>query len=105
MLILSQQRIACKVLTVSISGVVFNQVNSVRYLGLIIDSTLSWSLHITNIVSRVQLRISSMLRFGTLPPVVLCLLYVLPLFDYCDVVWISTTAKLTLCLKESIVNL
>ena len=32
------------------------------------------------------------------PPAILCLLYsafVLPLFDYCDVVWCPTTAKLT----------
>ena len=44
-----------------------------------------------------------MLRFGTLPPTVLCLLYstfVLPLFDYCDVVWNPTTAKLTAMLER-----
>ena len=72
--------------------------NCDSYLGILIDSTLSWSLHITSVVSRVRSRISSMLRFGTLPPTVLYLLYstfVLPLFDYYDVVWTPTNAKLT----------
>ena len=44
-----------------------------------------------------------MLRFGTLPPTVLYLLYstfVLPLFDYCDVIWTLTTAKLTAMLER-----
>jgi len=66
------------------------QVDSVCYLGVIIDPTLLWSLHITNIVSRARSRLSSIFCYGTLAPTVLCLLYsafVLPLFDYCDVVW------------------
>jgi len=44
-----------------------------------------------------------MLHFETLPPTVLCLLYftfVLPLFDYYDVVWTPTTAKLTAMLER-----
>ena len=51
-------------------------------------------------VSRAGLesRLSSIICYGSLPPVVLCVLYsafVMPLFDYCDVVWCPTTAKLT----------
>ena len=49
-------------------------------------------------MARVRSRFSSICRYGTLPPAVVCLLYsafVLPLFDYCDVVWCPTTAKLT----------
>jgi len=44
-----------------------------------------------------------MLRFGTLPPVVLCLLYstfVLPLFNYRNVVWTPTAAKLTAMIER-----
>jgi len=55
LLIGSQQRLSDKTLTVSIGGTVLNQVKSVRYLGVLIDSTLSWSLHITGVVSRVRL--------------------------------------------------
>ena len=49
-------------------------------------------------VSRVRSQIASILRYGSLPPAVLCVLYtafVMSLFDYCDVVWCPTTAKLT----------
>ena len=71
---------------------------NVAALGVLIDSTLSWSLHVCNVVSKVRSRLSSIFRYGTLSPAMLCLLYsafVLPLFDYCDVVWCPTTAKLT----------
>ena len=54
-------------------------------------------------VSRVRSRIASIIRYGSLPPAVLCLLYtafVLPLLDYCDVVWCPTTAKLTAMIER-----
>jgi len=63
MLIGSQQRLSGKALTVLIGGTVLNQVKSLQYLGVLIDSTLSWSLHITSVASRVRSRISSILRF------------------------------------------
>ena len=46
MLIGSHQRMADKVLSVSIGGNVLTQVNSVRYLGVLIDPVLSWTLHV-----------------------------------------------------------
>jgi len=64
-------------------------------------SRCSYWFHIimaTSCCFGVRFRISSMLHSGTLPTLLLCLLYstfVLPLFDYCDVVWTPTTAKLT----------
>ena len=98
MLIGSRQKISNKALNVSVGGAALRQVTSIRYLGVLIDSTLSWSLHVYNIVARVRSRLSSICHYGTLPPAVVCLLYsafVLPLFDYCNVVWCPTTAKLT----------
>ena len=65
---------------------------------------LSWILHINRMVSRVRSRLASIVRYGSLPPAVLCMLYsafVMPLFDYCDVVWSPSTAKQT-CLIEKI---
>ena len=103
MLLGSRQRIANKSLDVSVGGTSLPQVNSVRYLGIIIDNTLSWSLHISSVVSRVRSHVASLIRYGSLPPAVLCLLYtafVLPLFDYCDVVWCPTTAKLTAMIEK-----
>ena len=72
--------------------------SSVHYLGVTIDPTLSWNSHASDVVSKVQSRVASILRFGTLSPVILCSLYtafVLTLFYYCDVVWCSTTTKFT----------
>ena len=81
-----------------------SRVHSVRYLGVLIDSVLSWNLHICNMLSRVRSRLASIIRFGSLPPAVLCVLYsafVMPLFDYCDVIWTPSTAKQT-CMIERI---
>ena len=104
MLIGSRQRVAGRTLSVSVGGSVLSQVHSVRYLGVLIDSVLSWNLHICNMISRVRSRLASIIRFGSLPPAVLCVLYsafVMPLFDYCDVIWSPSTAKQT-CLVERI---
>ena len=54
MLIGSRQKISNKTLNVSVGSVALKQVNSTRYLGVLIDPTLSWSLHICNIVSRIR---------------------------------------------------
>jgi len=98
MLIGSHQRIANKTLNVSVGSTPLAQVNSVHYLGVTIDLTLSWNLHVSNVVSRTRHRITSILRFGSLPPEILCLLYtdfVQPAFDHCDVIWYPTTTKFT----------
>jgi len=76
MLIGSQQRISDKSFNVSIGGTALKQVDSVRYLGVIIDHTLLWSLHITNIVSRARSRFSSIFHYGTLASTV-------ALFSFC----------------------
>ena len=52
-----------------------SQVHSVRYLGVLIDSTLSWNFHICNMISRVRSSLASIIRLGSLPPAVLCVLY------------------------------
>ena len=104
MLIGSRQRVANKELCVSIVGNVLTQVNSVLYLGVFIDPVLSWTLHINNMASRISSRFSLILRYGSLPPALLCLLYsafVMPLHGYCDVIWSPSTGKQT-CLIERI---
>ena len=104
MLIGSHQRVANKTLHVSVGGNRLTQVNSVRYLGVLIDSTLSWTLQICNMVARIRSRLASIACYGSLTPAVLCVLYsafVMPLYDYCDVVWSPTTARLN-CLIERV---
>jgi len=47
--------------------------------------------------------VASIIHYGTLPPAVYCLLYtafILPLLDYCDVVWHPTTTKLTAMIER-----
>jgi len=65
--------------------------------GILIDSMLSWNLHICNMISRVKKsKFASIIRFGSLPPAVLYVLYsafVMPLFDYCDVIWTPIYGK------------
>jgi len=58
MLIGSHQRIANKTLDVSIRSTILAQIN---YLRVTIDPTLSWNLHVSNVVSRAQNRIASIL--------------------------------------------
>ena len=74
------------------------QVNFVWYLGVLIDHVLSWTLHVHSMVSRVRFRLASVvgitLSFYTYSCCVLYSAFVMPLFDYCDVVWPPSTAKL-----------
>ena len=73
-------------------------------MGVLIDSVLSWTLQICNMVSRIRSRLASIARYGSLPPAMLCVLYsafVMPIYDYYDVVWSLTTAKLN-CLIERV---
>ena len=47
-------------------------------------------------ISRISSRLASIIRFGSLLPAVLCILYsvfVMPLFDNCDVIWTPPMAK------------
>lgn len=99
MLIGSRQRVANKTLNVWVDSNVLSKVNSIWYLALYWDF-----LHIHSMVCRIRSRLGSVFRHGSLLPSVLCVLYsafVMPLFDYCDVVWSPSTPKLN-CLIEKI---
>ena len=43
--------VADKALSISVGGNVLTQVNSFRYLGVLIDPVLSWTLHVRSIKS------------------------------------------------------
>ena len=104
MLIGSRQRVANKTLHISVGGNRLTQVNSVQYLRVFVDSTLSWTLQIFNMVARIRSRLASIACYGSLTPAVLCVLYsvfVMPLYNYCNVVWSPTTARLN-CLIERV---
>ena len=53
--------------------------------------------------SRIRSKLGSILRYGSLPPALLCFLYsafVMPLYDYCDIIWPPSTAKQTRMLER-----
>jgi retron-type reverse transcriptase len=67
------------------------QVESYKYLGLWMDSTLSWKHHLQKLCNKVKQRIGIIRRIRHLIDEDLCLILynalILPLFDYCDVVY------------------
>ena len=97
MLIGLQQRVGSKTLCLSLNGSVLKQVSSTKYLGVYIDQHLTWQTHIDYILRLARGKVYSINRLNP-PPAVRKLLYqgyILPVFDYCDVVWAPTTAKQT----------
>jgi len=78
MLIGSRQRVSDQTLSVSVGGSALSQVHSVRYLGVLIDSTLSWNLHICNMIARVRSRLASIIWFGSIH-LLCCVYYIQPL--------------------------
>ena len=100
MLIGSRQREANKELFISIGGNVLTRVKSVRYLGVLIDPVFSWT---NNMASKIRSRHSSLFCYGSMPTASLCLLYsafVMPLYDYCDVISSLFTAKQTSLIEK-----
>ena len=66
------------------------QVQSVKYLGLIMDPQLSWKEHTIKTISKAKSRIYAINRLKPLSGHLLIRLYrsfVMPIFEYCDVVW------------------
>ena len=97
MLIGSRQRVGDKTLCLSLNGSLLKQVSSTKYLGVRIDHHLTWQNHIDYILKRVRGKIYSINRLN--PPLtvkkLLYQVYILPIFDYCDVVWAPTNANQT----------
>ena len=93
MLIGTRQRISGKTLHLSLDSLPLQQVSTVRYLGVYIDQHLTWHQHVEYVLRRVRGKLYSINRLKPLTPTVLKLLYqahVLPIIDYCDVVWVPT---------------
>ena len=99
MLIGSRQKLRDD-LSISVDGKQFSCVSSVKYLGLHIDENLSWHQHTANVIQRVYSRIHSL---NCLPIDLLAKLYcvfVLPILDYCDLVWTPSSVQHFKCLER-----
>ena len=97
MLIGTRQRVSGGTLCLSLNDSMLKQVTSTKYLGLFIDQYLTWQNHIDYVLKRVRGKIYSINRLKP-PPTVRKLLYqvyLLPILEYCDVVWQPTNASQT----------
>ena len=98
MLIGSWQKLWNQSVSVSINGKPLASVTSTHYLGVLIDRHLTWKLHVDNVLKRIRCKLYALYRLKPLPGHLLFRLYqafVLPVFDYCDVVWAPTTVSLS----------
>jgi len=98
MLIGSRQRIAGKCLHLMLDGVTLGQVSSTKYLGIHIDQHLTWNTHIDYILHRIRSKLYCINRLRPVSSKILRLLYqayIMPILDYCDVVWSPCSALYT----------
>ena len=103
MLVGTRQKLKDKSISVFLSGLQLEQVMHIKYLGLIIDSHLKWDEHINYVLKRVRNKLDSIGRLKPLPPRLLTflyLVYVLPIFDYCDIVWSPSTINKAMQLER-----
>ena len=78
-------------LNITVNGSVLQQVDSIKYLGVLIASDLSWGPHIDILCSKAKKQLGVLHRhFHSSSPRVLLRLYkslVLPTLDYCSSLW------------------
>ena len=92
-----------------LNGIILQQVSSTNFLGMNIDSHLSWSNHVNNLATKILKNIGIMNRLNPfLPRNVLLTLYnsfILPYLNYSVIVWggsISQYIKLFLLQKRAV---
>ena len=102
LLIGSRQRVAGKELCLSLHDSILKQVSSTKYLGVFIDQHLTWRSHIDYVLRRVRENIYSINRLNPHSTVKKLLYQVclLPIIDYCDVVWTPTIVNQTRHLEK-----
>ena len=95
-LIGSRQKLRDSDLCVSINGRQLSRVPSLKYLGVYIDKHLTWQKHTQYVYQRVQSRLHCLYRLCPLSDTLLGRLYcafILPILDYCDIVWSPSSVQ------------
>ena len=94
-------------LTFKIDNRTVESVRSFKFLEMVVNDTLTWVDHIDMVCKKVSRSLNLLRRLSWFLPQPLLLLYlksyILPHFDYCDVVWIRCTKAESLRL-ESLLN-
>ena len=84
-------------LDINLHGHVIEQVRKFKFLGVIVNDTLTWDGHINHVVSKISHNINLLRRISWFLPSSLLVqylkYYVLPLLDYCDTVRNGCTQK------------
>ena len=97
MLLHSSRRKVASALDIHLDGVAVEQVRVIKYLGVLINDTLTWSDHVGLVCRKVNGCLNLLRRLSWFLPRSLLLTYlksyILPHFDYCDVVWSSCTQE------------
>ena len=107
MLLHSSHRKVGSALDIHLDGVAVEQVRVIKYLGVLINDTLTWSDHVGLICRKVSGYLHLLHRLSWFLPRSLLLtylkFYILSHFDYCDVVWSSCTQEKS-CRLDSLLN-
>ena len=97
MLLHSSRKTNLPPLNLSLDGHTIKQVRVYKFLGIQINDTLTWKDHIDFIISKASRQINLLRRLSWFLPTPLRILfyksYILPIFDYCDVVWQRCTSQ------------
>ena len=84
-------RLANTNLSVNIDGKELTRVAEYKYLGVILDESLSWNAHVNYLISKVSKRLGILGRTrGSISMHIAGIIYrsfILPVLDYCDTVW------------------
>ena len=95
MLIHSSQKVVNGCLSLETDGEKIEKVRVFKYLGVMINNTLTWSNHVNMVCKKASRSLNLLRRLSWFLPRSLLLLYlksyILPIFDYCDVVLSSCT--------------
>lgn len=101
MLIGTSQRLCTlpsTLLNLRVSGTAIEQVQSSKLLGVTVDSCLNWQQHIDITCRKISRKIGLVNHLRPIVPhnalLTLYMTLVLPLFDYCDVVWGGASGRL-----------
>jgi hypothetical protein len=90
-------------LDIKIDNVVTEQVNKTKFLGVILNSKLTWDDHIKTISNKISKNIGILYRIcHNIPQLTLINLYytlINPYYEYCNIVWATnnSTAIQSLC--------
>ena len=79
------------------NGQEVGRVSTMKYLGLFIDENLSFELHVKSVCTSICQKLGAIRKsrrwFDTTTSLILYESWILPVIDYCDVIYMTTTKR------------